>query len=96
MNNQLCISQENFENSEKHKEILKIQKSIKRYWKLATVTLEETSLGIQWLRIFAPNAGGPGLIPGQGTRSYMPQQSSHAMTIRAHMLQLRPSSQVNK
>ena len=26
---------------------------------------------IQWLH--APNAGGPGLIPGQGTRSHMPQ-----------------------
>ena len=27
-----------------------------------------TSLGNQWLRFRAPNAGGPGSIPGQGTR----------------------------
>ena len=27
----------------------------------------------QWLRLRAPNAGGPGSIPGQGTRSRMPQ-----------------------
>lgn len=29
----------------------------------------ETSLGVQWLRLSAPNTGGPGLIPGQGLRS---------------------------
>ena len=28
---------------------------------------------VQWLRLRAPNAGGPGLIPGQGTRSHVPQ-----------------------
>ena len=33
----------------------------------------ETSLGVQWLRLHTPNAGGLGLIPGQGTRSHMPQ-----------------------
>ena len=32
-----------------------------------------TSLVVQWLRLCAPNAGGPGLIPGQGTRSLMQQ-----------------------
>ena len=26
-----------------------------------------------WLRLCTPNAGGPGSIPGQGTRSHMPQ-----------------------
>ena len=30
-----------------------------------------TSLVAQWLRCHALNAGGPGLIPGQGTRSHM-------------------------
>ncbi|TEA39747.1 hypothetical protein DBR06_SOUSAS31510017, partial [Sousa chinensis] len=42
----------------------------------------------QWLRLHAPNAGGPGSIPGQGTRSHMPQlrvripqqRSPHAST----------------
>ena len=32
-----------------------------------------TSLVVKWLRLSTPNAGGPGLIPGQGTRSHMPQ-----------------------
>ena len=33
----------------------------------------ETSLVVQWLRLYAPNAGGQGSIPGQGTRSHMVQ-----------------------
>ena len=32
-----------------------------------------TSLVVQWLRLHAPNAGGPDSIPGQGTRSHMAQ-----------------------
>ena len=28
---------------------------------------------VQWLRLHSPNAGGPGSIPGQGTRSHMLQ-----------------------
>ena len=32
-----------------------------------------TPLVAQWQRLQAPNAGGLGLIPGQGTRSHMPQ-----------------------
>ena len=28
---------------------------------------------VQWLRVQAPNAGGLGLIPDQGTRSHMPK-----------------------
>ncbi|TEA40834.1 hypothetical protein DBR06_SOUSAS19710043, partial [Sousa chinensis] len=40
------------------------------------------SLVVQWLRLHAPNAGGLGSIPGQGTRSPMPQ-------LRVHMLQLK-------
>ena len=31
------------------------------------------SLLVQWLRIQAPDAGGLGSIPGQGTRSHMLQ-----------------------
>ena len=33
-----------------------------------------TSLVVQWLRLQAPNAVGQGSIPGQGTRSHMPQR----------------------
>ena len=28
---------------------------------------------VQWVKLPAPNSGGPSLIPGQGTRSHMPQ-----------------------
>lgn len=28
-----------------------------------------TSLAVQWLRLCRPNAGGTGLIPGQGTKN---------------------------
>ena len=34
--------------------------------------IQGTSLVVQWLRLHAPNAGGPGSIPSQGTRSHMP------------------------
>ena len=39
---------------------------------------------VQCLRLQAPSAGGLGLIPGQGTRSHMPQ-------LRVCMLQLKTS-----
>ena len=32
-----------------------------------------TSLVVQWLKLQTPNVGHPDLIPGQGTRSHMPQ-----------------------
>ena len=37
---------------------------------------------VQWLRLCAPKAGGPGSNPGQGTRCYMLQ-------LRVHMPQLK-------
>ena len=36
-----------------------------------------TSLVVQWLRCQSPRAGGPGSIPGQGTRSHMLQLRVH-------------------
>ena len=42
------------------------------------------SLMVQWLRHCAPNAGGLGLIRGQGSRPYMPQ-------LRVQSLQQRPT-----
>ena len=33
-------------------------------------TRKGTSLVVQWLTLHAPNAGGPGSIPGQGTRCH--------------------------
>ena len=41
-----------------------------------------TSLVVQWLRLCTLNAQGPDSIPGQETRSYVPQ-------LRVHMLQLK-------
>ncbi|TEA32112.1 hypothetical protein DBR06_SOUSAS6610026, partial [Sousa chinensis] len=44
------------------------------------------SLVVQWVRLHAPNAGGPGLIPGRGTRSRMhvATKSSHAAIKSLH------------
>ena len=38
---------------------------------------------VQWLRLCTPNAGGPGLIPSQGTK--IPQAETQSL-----VLQLRP------
>ena len=40
------------------------------------------SLVVQWLRLNTPSARGLGSVPGQGTRSHMPQ-------LRIHMPQLK-------
>ncbi|TEA36869.1 hypothetical protein DBR06_SOUSAS44310013, partial [Sousa chinensis] len=45
------------------------------------------SLVAQWVRLHAPNAGGPGSIPGQGTRSHM-----HATTKSSHATTKEPTS----
>ncbi|TEA36372.1 hypothetical protein DBR06_SOUSAS27710028, partial [Sousa chinensis] len=39
-------------------------------------------LVVQWVRLHAPSTGGPGSIPGWGTRSHMhaATKSSHATT----------------
>ena len=58
------------------------------FWERASIVLNlrknpvGTALVVQWLRLCAPNAGGPGSIPGQGTRSRMLQ-------LKARMLQLK-------
>ena len=46
-----------------------------------------TFLVAQWLRLCAPNAGGPGSIPGQGTRSHM-----HAATKSLHATNKEPAN----
>ena len=46
-----------------------------------------TSLVAQWIRLRAPNAGGPGSIPGQGARSHM-----HAATKSSHAATKEPAS----
>ncbi|TEA28252.1 hypothetical protein DBR06_SOUSAS3310034, partial [Sousa chinensis] len=44
------------------------------------------SLVVQWVRLHTPNAGGPGSIPGQGTRYHMcaVTQSLRAATKNPH------------
>ena len=66
--------------------------------------LTGTSLVVQWLRLHMPSAGGPGLIPRQGTRGYKLQPRVQMLQVkilqdtgtkekkRSHMLQLRPSA----
>ena len=51
-----------------------------------------TSLVAQWPRLQVPNAGGPGLIPGWGTRSHMSQLRARMSQLRAHMPQPRPGA----
>ena len=46
-----------------------------------------TYLVAQWLRLHAPNARGPGSIPGQVTRSHM-----HAATKSSHATTKEPES----
>ena len=52
-----------------------------------------TSLVVQWLRLHAPNAGGPGSTPDQGTQFFVLQLR---VCVPAHMLQLRPSAAKKK
>ena len=50
---------------------------------LIKTTKRGSSLVVQWLRLLAPNAGGLGLIPGQGTRSHMPQLKMSCAMIKS-------------
>ena len=46
--------------------------TIPRKQLILKIDKEGTSLVVQLVRFHAPNAGGPGSIPGWGTRSHMP------------------------
>ena len=50
-----------------------------------------TSLVVQWLRLHAPDAGGLGLNPGQGTGSHMLQVRVHIATSKAWCSQINNS-----
>ena len=45
---------------------------------------------VQWLRLRTPNAGGPGLIPGQGTvnRPHVPQVQTPQATTKSWCSQI--------
>ena len=58
-----------------------------------------TSLVAQWLRFHTPNAGDPGLISGQGTRSHMhaATKTSHAATKTRHnQIKLKSKTKIGK
>ena len=42
---------------------------------ISKLPITETSLVVQWLRLYTPSAGDPGSRLGQGTRSHVPQLS---------------------
>ena len=58
------------------------------------------SLVVQWLRFWAPTAGGTGSIFGQGIRSHMPQLRAymlqHATPKMLHATNENQHSQINK
>ena len=60
-----------FLNSKNNNNNLKIKIHCDKNHVIFKFQCPETSLVVQWLR--APSARGPGSIPGQGTRSHMPQ-----------------------
>ena len=58
------------------------------FWGTAMGKPKSPPLAVQLLRLHAPTAGGPGSIPGQGTRSHMP----HLKTLPAATTQILHAS----
>ena len=51
---------------------------------------------VQWLRLNAPNAWVLGLIPGQGSRSHMPQLSSYDLVqLNKQKLKLNKKNEID-
>ena len=78
-----------------HHDVREVRKFMTDHRKV-TLVLKGLSLGtllvVQWLRLWTPNIGDPGLIPGQGTGSHMLELRAHMLELRARMLQPRPST----
>ena len=47
--------------------------------------MARTSLVVQWLRLHTPNARALSLVPGQGTRSHVPQLKIQHSQINKHI-----------
>ena len=47
-----------------------------------------TPLVAQWLRLLTSNAGGLGLVPGQGTRSHVPQLKIPHVAIKTQRIHI--------
>lgn len=54
------------------------------------------SLVVQWLRLHASNVEGLDLIPGEGTRSYMLQQSSLGTESKTLCSQIKKINKLDK
>ena len=65
--------------------------------KFINIFLSQENANVQWLRLHVPNTGGLLLIPGQGTRSHMPQlKIPHAAMKIPHAATKIRCSQINK
>ena len=63
----------------------------------ASVIIQRTSRSAHWPRLRISNTAGSSSIPGQGTRSHMPQLSPHTTTKKPACHQWRPSTaKINK
>ena len=47
---------------------------------------------VQWLRLHAPNAGGLGSVPGQGTRSHVPELRVQMLQLKIPPTEIRPGT----
>ena len=75
----------------KMKEVLKLRAES---WKVVRMGI---SLVVQWLRLCNPNAGNPGSIPGQGTRSHMVKLRVCRLQLKIpHDAPTTQCSQINK
>ena len=54
------------------------------------------SLAVQWLKLHAPNAGGLGSIPGQGTASHMQQLRAFTPPLRIPQTAMKSSHRAMK
>ena len=72
-----------------------LKKLIRKSYELGVALKDYSSLGAslaaQWIRLHTPSAGGPDLIPGQGTRSHR-----HAATKSSHATAKTWCNQINK
>ena len=57
---------------------------------------QRTSLEVQWLRLHAPSAQHPGLIPVQGTRSHMPHRRLKILRATTKTQHSQIKKQINK
>ena len=75
-----CIYQIDLKNKGKHNFFIMILWSLFNLLK-GWLKFAVSSLVVQWLRLHAPNSGGPGLIPGWGTGSQFSSVTQSCLTL---------------